>query len=172
MGVTKDYLRFLPSTKCNAIAGPNCNITFVRYNVDDKRTRYVAAGAAEDVIIWDSKLAKKVCTIEGEKHECKSLASNLETNRLAVGYRNGTVELYNSSTSEHLGTFSGHSSPVTALVFDKDGHRLASGSMDTEVVVWDVVAEQGLSTVVFFILFRNTIVNVDFSRRIVQTQWS
>ena len=150
MGVTKDYLRFLPSTKCNAIAGVNCNIVFVKCNDDIKRTRYIAAGAAEDIIIWDCKLSKKVRLIEGDKHECRSLASNWESNRLAAGYRDGTVELYDSSSGEHLGTFSGHSSPVSALTFDNDGHRLASGSMDTEVVVWDVIAEQGVFVILIF----------------------
>ena len=143
MGITKDYLRFIPSSKCNIISSSNCNIARVKCKDDDKHVRYIATGAAEDVIIWDCKLSKKVRVIEGDKHECWSLASAWRTDHLAAGYRDGTVELYNSSTGEHLGTFSGHTSPVSALAFDSDGHRLASGSMDTEVVVWDIVAEQG-----------------------------
>ena len=41
-------------------------------------------------------------------------------------------------------TFNGHKSAVTALTFDLEGHRLASGSRDTNVIVWDVINEAGL----------------------------
>ena len=30
------------------------------------------------------------------------------------------------------------------MVFDSEGHRLASGSRDTNIIVWDVVNECGL----------------------------
>lgn len=33
---------------------------------------------------------------------------------------------------------------VTALTYSKDGALLASGSQDTDVVVWDVAGETGL----------------------------
>ena len=33
---------------------------------------------------------------------------------------------------------------MTALAFDSQGHRLASGSRDTHVIVWDVINEAGL----------------------------
>jgi U3 small nucleolar RNA-associated protein 12 len=39
--------------------------------------------------------------------------------------------------------FNGHKSAITVLVFDKSGTRLASGSKDTDVVIWDLVAEVG-----------------------------
>jgi U3 small nucleolar RNA-associated protein 12 len=41
-------------------------------------------------------------------------------------------------------TFNGHKSAVTTLAFDDDGLRLATGSQDTDIIVWDVVAETGL----------------------------
>lgn len=41
-------------------------------------------------------------------------------------------------------TLSGHRGAVTALAFDENGTRLASGSRDTHLIVWDVVAETGL----------------------------
>ena len=40
--------------------------------------------------------------------------------------------------------FNGHKSAITALAFDKDGVRLASGSKDTDIIIWDLVAEIGL----------------------------
>lgn len=38
--------------------------------------------------------------------------------------------------------FDGHRSAVTKLAFDGEGERLVSGSRDTDVIVWDVVAEK------------------------------
>jgi U3 small nucleolar RNA-associated protein 12 len=38
----------------------------------------------------------------------------------------------------------GHRSAVTALCFDKTATRLASGSSDTDIVLWDIVSEEGL----------------------------
>lgn len=41
-------------------------------------------------------------------------------------------------------TFSGHKSPVTCLEYDAGGMRLVSGSKDTNIIVWDTVAEAGM----------------------------
>ena len=41
-------------------------------------------------------------------------------------------------------TFSGHRKEVSALRFSRSGALLASGSKDTDIVVWDVAAEAGL----------------------------
>jgi U3 small nucleolar RNA-associated protein 12 len=41
-------------------------------------------------------------------------------------------------------SFNGHRSAVTILTFDEAGVRLASGSKDTDIVAWDLIAETGL----------------------------
>lgn len=58
MGITKQYLRYIPSSNFNIICHPDCNAVFVTLNgVSD---RFVAVGACENVIIWDLRLAKLV----------------------------------------------------------------------------------------------------------------
>jgi U3 small nucleolar RNA-associated protein 12 len=42
-------------------------------------------------------------------------------------------------------TFNGHKSAVTELCFDGAGNRLASGSRDTDVVLWDIISEEGVA---------------------------
>ncbi len=37
----------------------------------------------------------------------------------------------------------GNKSAITVLAFDRSGVRLASGSKDTDIIVWDLVAETG-----------------------------
>lgn len=54
------------------------------------------------------------------------------------------VRLWNVETGECDVTLSGHKSAVTALRFNASGAQLASGAQDTDIVVWDVVAQVGL----------------------------
>lgn len=58
MGITRQYLRYVPLSNFNIICNPDCNIVFVTLNgISD---RFVAVGACENVIIWDLRLAKLV----------------------------------------------------------------------------------------------------------------
>ncbi len=41
-------------------------------------------------------------------------------------------------------SFNGHRSAVTCLAFNKSGVRLASGGKDTDIIIWDLIAETGL----------------------------
>jgi U3 small nucleolar RNA-associated protein 12 len=62
----------------------------------------------------------------------------------AVGYADGSIRIWSAAAQAVTVTFNGHKSAVSALAWDKDGTRLASGSKDTDVIVWDVVGEMGL----------------------------
>jgi U3 small nucleolar RNA-associated protein 12 len=62
----------------------------------------------------------------------------------AVGYADGSIRLWNSVDGTVTVVFNGHRKAVTALAFDGTGTRLASGSQDTELIIWDIVAETGL----------------------------
>ena len=41
-------------------------------------------------------------------------------------------------------TLTGHRRAVTALRYSANGSQLASGSQDTDIILWDVIAETGL----------------------------
>lgn len=58
MGLTKEYLRYVPSGSFSIIASANCNVAFV--TLDGQEGRFVAVGACEHVIIWDLRLGEKV----------------------------------------------------------------------------------------------------------------
>lgn len=58
MGLTKEYLRYVPQAAFNIIASPNSNIVFV--TLDGQEGRFVAVGGCEHVIIWDLRLGEKV----------------------------------------------------------------------------------------------------------------
>ena len=53
--------------------------------------------------------------------------------------------LWDTGTREVEVTFTGHKTAVSCLALDRAGLRLVSGSRDTAVIVWDVVAECGIA---------------------------
>ncbi|CAH0390476.1 unnamed protein product [Bemisia tabaci] len=141
MGLTKQYLRFVPSGVCNIIASSTCNICFVVVN--GQEGRFVAVGAAEDVVIWDLRLSEKT---QQYTRDSKFLATYIASSEhyLAVGYSDGTVNTFDLRSGNLLQVFPGHRSPISSLAFDPRNLRLASGAKDTEIVVWDLVAESGI----------------------------
>ena len=62
----------------------------------------------------------------------------------AVGYADGSLRLWNSSTGTVVLTLNGHKKAVTALAFDEHGARIVSGSLETDIIIWDVDGETGL----------------------------
>lgn len=59
-------------------------------------------------------------------------------------YEDGTIRLWDSRLANVMISFNGHKSAVTHLVFDQAGARLASGSRDTDIIIWDLIAEVGI----------------------------
>lgn len=80
----------------------------------------------------------------GHRAEVTAVLRSPQKDTFAVGYADGSIRLWSASAGSVLTTFNGHKKSVTALAFDDRGTRLASGSQDTDLIVWDVVAEAGL----------------------------
>lgn len=59
-------------------------------------------------------------------------------------YEDGSIRIWDSRTTTVIISFNGHKSAITQLAFDNAGVRLASGSRDTDIILWDLVAEVGL----------------------------
>jgi U3 small nucleolar RNA-associated protein 12 len=80
----------------------------------------------------------------GHREEVTCIVRSPQPDAFAVGYADGSIRLWSASTSSVLTTFNGHKKAITALAFDERGTRLASGSQDTDLILWDVVGEAGL----------------------------
>lgn len=142
MGLTKQYLRYVPAGNANIIVSPRCNVAFV--TLENQEGRFVAAAACEHVYIWDLRLGEKAQVLSGEKICVTRLAASPNKRHIAVGYADGTVKIFDLTTGENVSVFVGHKSEITALAYDTLGHRLATGSKDTDIIIWDVVAETGI----------------------------
>jgi U3 small nucleolar RNA-associated protein 12 len=75
----------------------------------------------------------------------------------SVGYHDGSIRLWSFPSAQaaagsagqqreatEIVCFNGHKKAVTALGWDEDGSRLASGGTEGEIVVWDVGEERGI----------------------------
>jgi U3 small nucleolar RNA-associated protein 12 len=80
----------------------------------------------------------------GHRAEVTCILRSPQKDSCAVGYADGSIRLWSAATGTVITTFNGHKKSVTALAFDEQGTRLASGSQDTDLIVWDVVAEAGI----------------------------
>lgn len=69
--------------------------------------------------------------------------SKVDKDVFAVGYDDGTVRLWDRKLAAVIVVLNLHRSAVTSIAFDKAGVRLASGSKDTDIIIWDLVAEVG-----------------------------
>src|SRR5262249_51323189 len=57
---------------------------------------------------------------------------------LAHGRKDGTIALWDVAARQELGKLTGHQDAVWALSFSADGRMLASSSLDTMVLLWDM----------------------------------
>jgi WD40 repeat protein len=55
-------------------------------------------------------------------------------------YGEDTVYLFDTTTGKQVRTIRGHRGQIRALAFSPDGKRLATGSWDTTVLIWDLTA--------------------------------
>lgn len=86
----------------------------------------------------------------GHRAEVTCILRSPQKDTFAVGYADGSIRVWSASSSSVVATFNGHKKAVTALAFDETGTRLASGSQDTDLILWDVVGEAGLYRCVLY----------------------
>jgi WD40 repeat protein len=76
-----------------------------------------------------------------------SIAFSQDGKMIAVSEKRGSVEtespvyLFDVNTGKNLRTLKGHKGLVESIVFSSDGKRLATGSWDSTVLVWDLTAK-------------------------------
>lgn len=78
------------------------------------------------------------------KGQVTNLLLSPDGKTVAAGYSSGLVILFSLHTGATAVTLHGHRSAVTSGRYHSSGALLASGSADTDIVVWDTVAESGL----------------------------
>ena len=140
------YLRYSLRDTFGVITSPESNAVLTSHG------KLAVAGALEDIVIWNIKQGVQTARLKGPQGG--GVVTVLATtpldgsSQLASGHSDGTICLWNlhgaDDSTEAVTTLSGHTAAVSAVAFNRIGSLLASGSFDTDIVVWDVVAEVGL----------------------------
>ncbi|CAO1614464.1 unnamed protein product [Sympodiomycopsis kandeliae] len=141
--MVRSYLRHEPTQAFGVI----CSTTARSILDADGKTAYVPA--LEDVLVWDVRKGEQLDMWHeiGHRSPVTALArcpSPTSSHLFAVGYEDGSIRIWDSTTSTAQLTFNGHRKAVSALTFDSSGMRLASASQDTTIILWDLVAETGI----------------------------
>ncbi|CRK93008.1 CLUMA_CG006559, isoform A [Clunio marinus] len=140
MVLTKQYLKYNYLSTFNIIASARSNGVLVDFN--DIRGRYFASAAVENVIIWDLRTGDKIAELSNNNNEEVTYLEVFE-NKLAVGYQNGRVALFNLKTQSLECTLPLHRTAISYLKFDGTGTKLLSGGLDNDVVVTDTIDHIG-----------------------------
>ena len=99
------------------------------------------ASAGDDgwVIVWDVAGGRRRGALRAE--EAITAVAFSPGGHLAAGTWNGRLGLWEPANGVLVRTFRGHMEKITSLAFDPSGRRLASGSDDDTLRLWD--AETG-----------------------------
>ncbi|KAG9242969.1 WD40-repeat-containing domain protein [Calycina marina] len=143
--MVKSYLKYKQSRTFGLVTSISSNVVWTADSTKRGAGRAVAA-ANEEVLTWDIKKGELLSRWKDPKckHQVTAIAqSKTDPDLFAVGYEDGSIRLWDSKIVTIIIGFNGHKSAITTLVFDKPGVRLASGSRDTDLIVWDLVQERG-----------------------------
>ena len=139
--ITKNIKKFYND---NPMLNKNINVAKVAFSQSGKIFASIFKGGTTK--LWDVETGAIIKTLVIHHNSNKSihtlcfpLAFNPDLTILASGHcLKNIIELWNVKTGALTKTFKGHKDQVTSVAFSSDGKRLASGSCDQTVKVWDV----------------------------------
>ena len=112
------------------------NLTSVKFLLFDGQE--IAAVRSETVEVWDVISGSPLLTIH-ESDEIVAAALSPTGQRLAFGFRNGSVRVWDINSGRHVQTFSGHASDVMSVEFSPNGQKLASICQHRDtILIWDL----------------------------------
>eukprot|EP01029_Cantina_marsupialis_P009010 TRINITY_DN2111_c0_g2_i1.p1 TRINITY_DN2111_c0_g2~~TRINITY_DN2111_c0_g2_i1.p1 ORF type:complete len:814 (+),score=269.47 TRINITY_DN2111_c0_g2_i1:89-2530(+) len=139
--MSKTYLRYQQNKAFGVINSPQSNI------IVDQKTNNVVCGALESVKLWNYNTEGLIKELPKQESKGNISQVSLSSNKMvAAGFTDGFINLWEQgqgNRSEFLVGFNGHQNTISSLAFNKSSTLLASGSKDTEIVIWNVVGQAG-----------------------------
>ncbi|MFC9897267.1 WD40 repeat domain-containing protein [Nocardia sp. NPDC127579] len=99
-------------------------------------TRIATAGRDGKARVWDSATGTQIREIHADIQGLHVVAFTPDGS-LVTGGKDHLVRLWNLDTGTQIRSMAGHEHAVTALAVSPDGSRIATGSADMTVRVWD-----------------------------------
>jgi WD40 repeat protein/serine/threonine protein kinase len=105
----------------------------------------VAVAGFNGVRLLEVESKKLVAAWSSSFHGASNLAFSADGRRLAAGFWDGTVRVWEIKSEKILHTFR-HSDRVTCVAFHPNGRQLASGSCDNTAKVWNLETGREMET--------------------------
>ena len=122
----------------------------VRIVIDPAGSRIALHNArAQSLEVWDMLQRKSVWILHGNDSQVTAFAFSPDSSRLAAGFIDNGVRVWNAVTGRVLEASAKVSAAVTSLAFSADGAKLIAGSADRSVSVWDSSTMRHLFGAVF-----------------------
>ena len=105
-------------------------------------------GGDGSVRVWDTTTGGTFFTCSGNIPHVSvdSIAWSPDSKRLALGSRDGLVQMLDATNGNIIHTYLGHSDRIRTVAWSPDGIYFASGSKDTTVQVWDATSGKSVFT--------------------------
>lgn len=92
-----------------------------------------------------SSLGQRVLELTNEHMEVTVIQPSPDKLHIAVGYSDGTVDIFDQISKRSVAKFAIHRTAVSCLKYDESGMRILTGGLDTDIALLDVVAQVGVS---------------------------
>jgi WD40 repeat protein len=99
----------------------------------------IAAGTDAGVVqLWDPQGEKMISSLPGRLGPITSLAFSPDSARLvSAGFNDRIARLWDVASGIQLAAFTGHTGGISSAAFSRDGKKIATGSRDGTVRVWN-----------------------------------
>jgi U3 small nucleolar RNA-associated protein 12 len=156
--MVKSYDRY-EQEKCFGVIASQSNIVWLPSTTSQtsKSMGRAMTSGLEEILIWDIKTGEIIHRLRDGLTPGASNAPTASapspitylvyheaTNIVAAGHQDGSIKVWDLTSTSVILTFQGHKSSISLLKFDRTGTRLVSGSSDSSIIMWDLVSEEGL----------------------------
>lgn len=101
-------------------------------------TTLISAGRDQTIRYWDDWNGKNFLRMGGWDGEIHALGLARKNALLVTGDANAVVRFRNTSTGQEIAHWAGHTEAITCLAVEPSSTRLATGSQDGSVLVWNL----------------------------------
>lgn len=117
--------------------GPNRGAARMAFSRDG---RLLAVQTQVGIVqLWEIATATPLAQIASpDGYNIMAMAISPDARTVATSSTTGAIRLFDVVSGKSVGPLTAHSAYVPAMAFSADGTRLATGSLDTTAVVWDV----------------------------------